>query len=713
MNNFTRNVQTKVTAGLKDKTASIARRRISQFLGPAKALVVEKFPLAGPQHRHTKAQAIANLQARLEETIRNLEANGCQVYRARTSADAIAYTRKVIKPGSLVVKSKSNAAKETGVLEALALDGVTVIETDMGDRICQIGNIPASHPLGPALHVPVGKIAELFAIESGHEVAADPNAIVSVARGLIRDAFFQAHYGLSGANAIAADTGSIILTENEGNIRLGTNLPPVHIIFAGIEKIVPTLEEAIHVCHTAALYGTGTSVGGYINVASGPGRDSIDGPLEMHIILLEEGRWEAIEAGFSESLACINCGACINVCPVYKEIGEQYGYKYFGGIGIIHTALRNGVEKALDNGLSLCVGCRQCVDACPGNIPTPDLILKLRQRAVTKYGLGRTKTFVLKYFLGGNPSRTWRWGRRLQPLGLQRTSKEEGYQVRFPWLGVDLKRLLPTLADKPAFLTYQEDQTGLDQESERVAYFVGCLNNLVFPEVAGATLEVLKEQGVAVHFPQDQICCGYPMQTAGDLDLAKEMARRNIALLTGKAVDRIIVDCPTCGTALRGYAILLSDDQVWGNIARQFSPKVRDIFEFLSERESKTGEPRLSMKGALQAKVSYHQPCHLKYLGLNQAAESLATIPGLVFDLPSIDGACCGFGGMTSLEHYDLVATIATRKVDSTPEGTEILATACPGCMVHLADGLFQHGRAIKVKHAIELLAESYRKGKE
>src|SRR5665648_621798 len=207
----------------------------------------------------------------------------------------------------------------------------------------------------------------------------------------------------------------------------------------------------------------------------------------MHVILLEEGRWEAIEAGFSESLACINCGACLNVCPVYKEIGEQYGYKYFGGIGIIHTALRNGIEKALENGLSLCVGCRQCIDACPGNIPTPDLIQKLRQRAVTQYGLGRQKTLVLKSILGKNPSRTWRWGRKLQPLGLRRTSKGEGYQVRFPWMNVDPKRLLPNLAEKPAFLSYPKEQTDTNQESEQVAYFAGCLNNLVFPEVAGAT----------------------------------------------------------------------------------------------------------------------------------------------------------------------------------------------------------------------------------
>lgn len=714
MNNSIVNVKAKVTSGLKDKTASIARRRISQFLGPAKLIAVAKFPLAGPSHRETKAQTILNLRERLDETVRNLQSNGCKVYRAQSSKDAIAYARTIIKPGSLVVKSKSNAAKETGVLEALSQDGVTVIETDMGDRICQIGNIPASHPLGPALHVPVSKVADLFTKETGHEVAPNPSDIVSVARDLLRDAFFQAQYGITGANAIAADTGSIILTENEGNIRLGTNLPPVHIVFAGIEKIVPTLEEAIHVCHTAALYGTGASVAGYINVVSGPGRDSLDGPQELHVILLEEGRWEAIEDGFSESLACINCGACLNICPVYKEIGEQYGYKYFGGIGIIHTALRNGIDKALDNGLSLCVGCRQCVDSCPGKIPTPDLIQKLRNRAVIKYGLGRKKKFILKSFLGGNPTRTWRWGRKLQTLGLKRTRKGEGHQARFPWIGIDPKRLLPALAEKPAVLSYPEEQKGSDPEHERVAYFAGCLNNLVFPEVAGATLEVLKEQGVAVYFPHEQVCCGYPMQTAGELDLSKEMARKNMALIKDHSINKIIADCPTCGTALRGYAVLFEDDQVWGNIAREFSSKVRDVFEFLHERESKAGEKDLSkMRGRLQGKVSYHQPCHLKYLGLNHAAEFLSSIPGLDFDLASGDGACCGFGGMTSLEHYDLAAVIASRKVDSTPQGIEILATTCPGCMVHLADGLFRNDRAIKVKHAVELLAESFHLGKE
>jgi len=709
MNYSLKDVQTKVNVGLQETTSALARRRISRFLGPAKVKAVKNFPLTGPLHRQTKAQAIADLREMLEEAVRNLEDNGCKVFRARTSAEAIAYARKVIKPGSMVVKSKSNAAKETGVLDSLMMDGVTVVETDMGDRICQVGNIPASHPIGPALHVPVEKVAELFSIESGHDVAPDPQSIVTVARELLRNSFFEAQYGISGANAIAADTGSIIMTENEGNIRLCTNLPPVHLVFAGIEKIVPTLEDAVHVCHTAALYGTGVSVGGYINIVSGSGRNSLDGPQETHVILLEEGRWEAIQAGFEDSLACINCGSCLNRCPVYKELGEQYGYKYLGGIGIIHTALRNGLEKAVENGLSLCIGCRQCIDACPGSIPTPDLIQKIRQQVVTKYGLGLQKQFMLKVLLNGRSSHLWRWGQKLQPIALKRINNGKGYRVRFSWLGVDPNRVIPAIAAKPALHNKTREATIADAEQVRVAYFVGCLNNRIFPEVAGATLEVLREQSVAVIFPHDQVCCGYPMKAAGELELAKEMARRNLEALSAQQVDTVIVDCPTCGTALRGYAKLLEEDPIWRGVAQELSNKVQDIFEYLSSRD--LGLKKIMQ--SFQAKVHYHQPCHLRYLGLNQVQKILASIPGIALSSETDDGTCCGFGGMVSLDHYDLTTMIASRRVEDTPEETEILATACPGCMLHLVDRLFQQDRKIKVKHVIELLAESYRRERE
>lgn len=703
-----KNVRTKVKVGLKDKSSSMARRKISQFLGPAKVKAVKNFPLAGPLHRQTKTQAIANLRERLEEAIRNLEDNGCQVFCAPTSAEAIAYVQKIIKPGSMVVKAKSNAAKETGVIESLLKDGVSVVETDMGDRICQLGEIPASHPLGPALHVPVGKVAELFSLESGHAVAPDPTSIVTAARGLLRDSFFKAQYGISGANAIAADTGSIILTENEGNIRLCTNLPPVHFVFAGIEKIVPTLEEAVHVCHTAALYGTGVSVGGYINIVSGPGRNSLDGPQEVHVILLEDGRWEAKRAGFEESLACINCGACLNRCPVYKELGEQYGDKYLGGIGIIHTALRDGLEKAAENGLSLCVGCRQCIDACPGSIPIPDLIQKIRQRVVKKYGLGGQKKLILKILLRNRGSRIWRWGQKLQPLVFKKIDNEKGYHVRFSWLGVNPNRLIPAINEKPAF-TFLEEQSDAVLGKVRVAYFAGCLNNMIFSEVAGATLEVLREQNLDVFFPPEQVCCGYSMQSAGELEMAKEVARRNLEVFCTGTVDKIVVDCPTCGTALRGYGKLLEEDPDWGGLAKEFSEKIRDIFEFLSNKDLGLKEIHQS----IQFKVDYHQPCHLRYLGLNHAQEILSLICGVNLGSSGDDGACCGFGGMVSLDHYNLTTTIASRKIEFTPNGTEILATACPGCMIHLTDRLYQQNKRIKVKHVIELLADAYRRGRE
>ena len=715
MRNADEAVKAKVRAGLADVPAAMTRRKVSQMLRPAKVYALKAFPETGPKHRETKARAIARLHELVEEAVKHLEENGCHVYRARTSAEAVAYALQVIQPGTLAVKSKSNAAKETGVLEALAARNVQVIETDMGDRICQIGNIPASHPLGPAIHVPVAKVAELFSREADKVVPEDPNEIVKVARGLIRDAFLKADYGITGANAIAADTGSVVLTENEGNVRLVSNLPPVHVVFAGIEKIVPTLEDAIHVCHTAALYGTGVSTGGYINIISGPGEDSLDGPREMHVILLEEGRWEALQGGFSESLACINCGACLNVCPVYGEIGEQYGYKYFGGIGMIHTALRNGLEKATANGLSLCLGCQQCVDACPGKIHTPQMIQKLRHHSLKEGGLKREKEIILRY-MADKQAKGWSLGRKVQFLGLRKDEKGKGYHLRFPLLGVDPNRLLPALAKETALellpevsRRYQHEAAGSNSKSTfeahsntKVAYFVGCLNNHVFPEIAKSSHRVLEHQGVEVFVPKEQTCCGYPMQTAGDWEMAKTVARKNLKAFEDYPADYVIVDCPTCGTSLRGYAEILAADQTWKEKAQSFSSKVRDIFEFLDL--AKWTAPQ----GEVLGKAAYHQPCHLKHLGLNQAVEMLASIPGLEVSAEGTGDACCGFGGLTSLEHYDLTAAIASRKVEATPADREIIATACPGCMVHLADGFHRQSREVSVKHVIELVAESY-----
>lgn len=705
----------RIVTALADTRSRLARDRA---LGPLRAshkAITARYPGLAGRLRQIKEEAVASLEDLVARAVERLRANGCQVFVAPDATAARDYLCRVVPPGT-VVKSKTNVGKEIGVAEALSERGITVIETDLGDRITQLAGSHATHPLAPAIHIPVETIRDLFARESGRELSTDLEELVAVARHSLRSYLVNASCGISGANAIAADTGAVVLTENEGNIRAVTSLPEIHVVVAGINKIVPTFEDAVMVARAAAIFGAGQDIGTYISVITGPASSveepegvffSGQGPREVHVILLDNGRSRAVRGGYGEAFYCLNCGSCHNFCPVYGVLGDSFGQKYVGGIGLVQTVFTQGAEDALAGGLAACLTCGNCVRACPVQINTPSLILRLRQELAEKRGLAWPKRLAGYFFKDQERlSRTVRTVVRLAGPLLEPCALPRGVRLRLA-AGAGQKRFLPESAPVPFLREAAEMTVPGKRPAKRVVLYVGCLVNVFYPRVAQAALDVFERLGVAVMIPKDQQCCGQPLWAAGDLASARRLARHNVECLNLEGIDAVVNLCASCGEMLLSvYPLLLADDPGFGEKARLLAARVRDITVFLADDLCWEGLP--AGDGTEGLPVTYHDPCHLR-LGqgvTDQPRRLLAHLPGVLYREMEDADACCGFGGLVSLEHYPLTAAIGRSKAEKIKaSGASAVVTACPGCMLHLSDGLVGIGAKVAVKHIVELIA--------
>ena len=340
--------------------------------------------------RRIKEYSIKNLSALKAKAIDNLKKQGVKVFEAKDSKEAKEILLKLIPEGETIVKSKSNVINEIGIEDLEKRN--EIIETDCGDFLVQISEESSVHPVTPALHLTVDRIVRVIEKKFGVKLEEKPEEIVKWVRSYLREKILKAKIGLSGANIISAD-GGIFIIENEGNISLVSRLPEKHIIVASIDKIVPTVQDAITICKALAIYGTGASLPTYINVISSPSKTAdiqkqivygAHGPKEVYLILLDNGRSKIIEEGLEEILYCINCGACLYFCPVYRQIFDNYGYKYFGGRGVSFISFIFGIEKAFERGLFYCTTCSACKEQCPLSIDIPSLIRKVREISVKK-----------------------------------------------------------------------------------------------------------------------------------------------------------------------------------------------------------------------------------------------------------------------------------------------------------------------------------------
>jgi len=705
----------KVAAGLADDDSRRGRERALGVIRVSMKQMVPRVPQLSDRLRSIKAHSIANLDSLLESATASLRNKGFKVYIAPDPQAALAYIASIVNQ-SLIVKSKSNAAKEIGLVEALLARDNKVVETDLGDRIVQLSNSHASHSLAPAIHMTVERVAEIFTQDLGQPLPADAEVLVAAARESLRTYLVTADVGLSGANAIAADTGSIVVMENEGNIRAVTSLPKVHIAVAGIEKIVPTLEDALTVVRAASVFGVGQDFGTYASVISGPGRVfdfegeeflSGSGPEEVHLVLLEHGRREAIAEGCAESLYCINCGSCLNFCPVYREVGDQYGDKYLGGRGVITAAFTKGLAGAEESGLSLCLNCQTCIEACPSQINTPAMINRLRAKTVAEHGLPPLWGTAFRQVLAKekNLEKAVGMGRKVQ--GLIFSQQEEGQKARLP-IGLDYRRLVPALA--PRSFRSCRPETVKPESAKlkgRVAFFIGCMINYANLSIGEAVLAVLGKEGIEVEIPSGQGCCGLLMYLNGDIESARAAARANIAAFSAAGADTIVVACATCGSFLTHYMTeLFPPGDPLAQKAKALAARVQDISLYLSGLEGKESE-----LSPVNMSVTYHEPCHLgRGQGIKEEPRLLLqSIPGLEFrEMTDVD-SCCGFGGTCSLKQYELSERVRGHKLAAIgATGAQAVTAGCPGCLTHLADGMHQEGMKVKAYHPIELLAIAY-----
>ena len=340
--------------------------------------------------RAIKDEVLSHLDRYLEEFVGNAESRGAKIHWARDAAEAnsIICGLATDRNARTIVKSKSMTTEETHLNTALEAAGMQVVETDLGEYIIQLAEEPPSHIIAPAIHKTRGQIAQLFNAELGMPLTDDVARLTSTARATLRDRFAAADVGISGVNFAIAETGTIVIVENEGNIRLTTSLPRLHIAVMGIEKVLPRFADLDVFLKLLPRSGTGQRLTTYQSYITGIKRQPTDeGPEELHIVLLDNGRSRMLAHPVTrQSLACIRCGACLNACPVYQQVGgHAYGSVYPGPIGAVITPQLMGIEKAaqLPYASSLCGACRE---VCPVKIDIPRLLLHLRAEIAPRKG---------------------------------------------------------------------------------------------------------------------------------------------------------------------------------------------------------------------------------------------------------------------------------------------------------------------------------------
>lgn len=337
--------------------------------------------------RRARGESVGN-EILLKQAIENLRQNGIKVYVADSREEAISLVISEIGDNRLVVKSKSNLVKEIGLTEALEAVGIDVIETDIGDRIIQLcGNAP-SHPTGPASHLTRYDIARILSAHLGKTVKPTARAIVELIRDEISEYIDKATIGITGANAIAAEDGAILLLHNEGNIIQVAMRSEKHIVLAGIDKIYPNVEEALNMLKLQTFYATGALTTSFLNIIAGSSQTAdiekqlvkgVHGPKEICLILVDNHRRDIARSEYKELLYCIGCGQCLLVCPAYGVYGDRFSIdSQLGGRGLVYSVLSLKAPARANAGLELCLTCRKCQQNCPLAIDIPFMVNKLR-----------------------------------------------------------------------------------------------------------------------------------------------------------------------------------------------------------------------------------------------------------------------------------------------------------------------------------------------
>lgn len=411
-------------------------------------------------------------------------------------------------------------------------------------------------------------------------------------------------------------------------------------------------------------------------------------------------------------LNCIRCGLCLAVCPTYREYLKETASPR-GRVALTRKGLEGELELSpnLIEQMYSCFACMACNELCPVGIRPADLALSMRQiqehlhPASWKQALftgliphpGRMETAML-------PLRLY------QMMGIRRLIYAFGLNRILPARLRDLEAMLPHIPQRPLRHTLPVVTKAHEQSRQRVGFFLGCAQNLLFAEESAAAVRVLARNGCTIITPREVECCGMPARGYGRFDQVKAQARHNISLFEQYEVDVIVTDCATCGSTLKEYGSFLQDDPEWAERAHDFSQKVRDVSEYLAEI------PLEKPRGKLNQRVTYHDPCHLRRAQQvwQQPRALLADIEGLEFiELPEADW-CCGSAGSQLITHYETSLKVLNRKLDNLASTeAQVIASGCPGCQMQLLSGIRRRGLPVRVVHPVTLLDEAYEAANE
>ena len=641
------------------------------------------------------------------------EKRGVIVHRAATAADANEIIARIARENNVkyVIKSKSMTAEEIHLNKRLEADNLVVDETDLGEWIIQLRHEGPSHMVMPAIHLSRQQVADDFARATGEPQDTDVQRLVKVARVQLRRKFLRADMGVSGCNFAVAENGSVSTVTNEGNAEMVTTLPRVHVVLAGLDKLVPTLDVALTALQVLPRNATAQRLTSYVTFMDGAGdcAASPTGKKIMHVVFLDNGRSEiAKDPLFSQIFRCVRCGACANVCPVFRLVGgHRMGYVYIGAIGLILTYFFHGQDKAAILSQN-CIGCEACKNVCGGGIDLPRLIREIRARLTEKNGAGLPVTLLSSVM-----KNRAMFHKLIKFAGFAQrpfTGESNGttYLRHLPaiFLGKHQYKALPAIAARSFRERWPQLKPSLPNPRLRIALFSGCAQDFIFPDQLEAFVKLMVALNVDVDFPLEQTCCGLPLDVMGQRGVAVEVARQNIEALAQRRYDAVVTLCASCASHIRNvYPELLHgtlQQQAAEALARAvqpFSAFLHDTLGVSAEDFNRSGE-----------RVTFHAPCHLcRGCGVREAPHDLIA-QAADFVPCAEEDVCCGFGGSYSMKFPEVAAQLLENKLKNVQEtGAARLVTDCPGCVLQIRGGAEKKGLPIRVSHIVELMAENVR----
>ncbi|MFT4946989.1 MAG: iron-sulfur cluster protein, partial [Natronomonas sp.] len=678
--------------------------------------------------REIKENAIEDLPALIGQVDEAVEANGGEVHIAQTAEDANQIVDEIMaeREAQTLAKSKSMTTEEIAVNDHLESEGYDVIETDLGEYVIQLAKENPSHLIGPAMHKSPAEIAELFNREFGlsgdDALTENPQELTAFAREKVGERIREADVGMTGANCIVAETGTLMLVTNEGNARKTAVTPDTHIAVAGVEKLVPSLVDLQPFTELIARTGTGQDITSYVSLLTPP----VETPIpdfeadefrgaderEFHLILLDNGRMEMREdEQLRETLYCIRCGACSNACSNFQAVGGHGfgGETYTGGIGTGWEAGVHGLDSASDMN-DLCTGCSRCEPKCPVDIDIPWINTVVRNRLNRDADVGSfdylveglqpdedTSGLDRQKWLFGNIETFAKLGSTVPLLANTVTSSGLGKRLLSSVFGVDTDRELPELAGETLREWYAERGPQVTSPERDVVLYPDLYTEYFDPDRGKAAVRALEALGVCVHIP--------PVGESGRAPLSQgmiETARGQAESVHGTLVthidqgrDVVVVEPSDAAMFRNDYEKLLPERS-----AARLAENTYEICEYVYGLLENGGEID-SLRTTEDGSLAYHSHCQQRTLGLEEYTTELLDRAG--YDVRTSDVECCGMAGSFGYkEEYADVARAVGEHLheDLGAVGGERIAASGTSCQAQL-DHLYDR----PVPHPIELLA--------